>query len=95
MFYFCYSRAGYVPAHLLLGGHYRLKGGGDIFSQEILSLCHPEAVCRVSISYYACNWSKSLWCGVVVWWLKPTLVFSLAQAEQYQTISNHMEISII
>ena len=55
--------------------------------------CYSVQLCLagVSISYYACNWSKSLWwwwwCGggvVVVWWwwwLKPTLVFSLAQAE--------------
>ena len=78
MDYFCYSRAVYVPAHPLL-----------FFSQEILSLCLPEAVYQISISYYVCNWSKSLWCGVVVWcggvvvwWLRPTLVFSLAQAEQ-------------
>ena len=48
------------------------------FSQEILSLCPLEALYRVSIHYYTCNWSKSVW-----WWvIKPILVFSLAQAEQ-------------
>ena len=42
-------------------------GGGGVV---VLSLCHPKAVCRVTISYYACNRSTSLWwrCGVVVWW---------------------------
>ena len=45
------------------------------FVQEILSLCHTQAVYRVSNSYYACNWSKVCGGGGVV--------FSLAQAEQY------------
>ena len=42
------------------------------------------AVRKISMSYYARNWSKSLfavrcgkWCGG-----KPTIVLSLAQAEQ-------------
>ena len=82
MVYFGYSRAVYVPAHPLLGGHDQWEGAGG----QILSFCPLEAVYRISISCYACNWSKSLWCGgVVVWWVvvfKPILVFSLAKAEQ-------------
>ena len=65
-------------------------GVGQVFFIEIVNLCYAMAVYGVSMFYHAWNWSKSLWCGVVVWcggvvvwWLKPTLVFSLAQAEQF------------
>ena len=63
-------------------------GMGWGLNQRILYLSHPYAAYRVSISYYACNWSKSLWwcggCGVVVVrWLKLILVFRLARAEQF------------
>ena len=42
---------------------YSWEGVGLEFFQEIVSLRHRLAVCQVSMSYYACNWSKSLWCG--------------------------------
>ena len=55
-----------------------------ILSQEIVYLCYITAVYQISISYYAWNMSKSL-CAVWVvwWWLKPIIVLSLAQAEQF------------
>ena len=57
-----------------------------IFFQEFVQLGHSKAVLRISMSFYAWNWSKSL-CAVVVggwvvWWFKPIIVFSLVQAEQ-------------
>ena len=52
----------FVVAHpLFLGGE---GGYGDFFSQEIIYLCYPNAVYRISISYYAWNMLKSL-CAVV------------------------------
>ena len=52
------------------------------FSEEILSLCHPEAV----FQYTTMPATGQKVCGSVVWWwLKPILVFSLVQADQYKS----------
>ena len=49
-------------------------------------ICKQGTIKKGFISHYVLNWSKiCVRCGgcCVGWWLKPIIVFSLAQAEQY------------
>ena len=67
-----------------------MTGGWGMFFFLILSLCHPEAVYRVSISYYACNWSKSLW-----WWWCDGGGLSLLQCSAQLKLNNFKSIMFI
>ena len=53
---------------------------------EILTLIQPKAVCQVSMSYYAWNWSKNL-CGmVVVWWCVRLLKLKLNKINVFSSL---------
>ena len=70
-------------------------GLGYLFFTETVYLCYAKAVYQVLMFYHAWNWLKSLWwCGVVVvvWWLKPILVFSLAKAEQHKYMCYRFQV---
>ena len=65
-----------------------LRGGGvlEIFSpQEFVYLGYCYALQRVSMSYDALNWSKSLWCGGV----RTYFSVQLTDREQHQLPDDH------